>query len=295
MLGACICGLVALTTPLGQAVPLAGPFQGYRPGVGVVAAVPLGPHYFRAPVDTPEVAAAKAEFMAAFDAALSGLLQELAPKPVENNYLPYTQEVRQARAEFMKTFEAALNGVIEAVYLEDTQEVKEEKEKFFKAFDAAMNNLVETVEEAYLEDTEEVKAAKEQFAKAYADAEAGIVGAQYIPDTQEVKEAKERFFRFFDFALSGMLEKLVPVPGNNVLHPEIADFYIKDEPDVSSAKKEFDELYRKALNGDPAAVLAVAVIEENKNDLGAAVEDLSDALEEFEDENEDDDAVVLEA
>merc|ERR1739845_219567 len=96
-----------------------------------------------------------------------------------------------------------------------------------------------------------------------------------------------------------MLEKLIPVPGNNVLHPEIADFYIKDDADVASAKKEFDNLYRKALSGDPAAALAVAVIEGNDNDLGAAVDDLSDALEDY-NNNEDDnivdiyDAVVLE-
>merc|ERR1712243_321111 len=161
-----------------------------------------------------------------------------------------------------------------------------------RSFEAALNGVVE---EAYLEDTEEVKAAKEQFALAYSDAEKGIVGAQYIQDTPEVKEAKKRFFRFFDFALSGMLEKLIPVPGNNVLHPEIADFYIKDEPEVYEAKKEFDDLYKKALNGDPAALLAVAVIEENDNDLEAAVEDLSEALDEFDDSNKSEDyGVVLE-
>merc|ERR1711942_317208 len=69
--------------------------------------------------------------------------------------------------------------------------------------------------------------------------------------------------------------------------------------DVASAKKEFDNLYRKALSGDTAAALAVAVIEGNDNDLGAAVDDLSDALEDYSN-NEDDnigdvyDAVVLE-
>merc|ERR1711892_1412191 len=301
-------GLVVLVLQV-QAYPQPVHLQGYR----VVAAVPgrvplqrlsLGPQYFRAPQDTQEVRQAKQEFMAAFDRALSGLLHELAPQPIENSYLEDTQEVIQARAEFMRTFEAALNGVIDAVYLEDTEEVKEEKKKFFKAFDAAMNNLLTTVENVYLEDTPEVKEAKDLFQRAYSDAEAGIVGAQYIEDTPEVKQAKKRFFRFFDFAVNGMLSKLIPVPGNNVLHPEIADFYIKDDADVASAKEEFDELYKQALNGDPAAVLAVAVIEGNGNDLGAAVQDLSDALEEieFSDNNEEDledsleyDAVILEA
>ena len=134
-----------------------------------------------------------------------------------------TEEVKEAKEQFFRTFNNALNGIIETVYIEDTTEVKERKEEFFKTFDSAMNNLLTTVETAYLEDTLEVKEAKVRFNQAYADAEEGKIGAQYLEDTPEVKVAKKRFFRYFDFVLDGMLDKLSPKPGYNVIPVEIAD------------------------------------------------------------------------
>ena len=46
-----------------------------------------------------------------------------------------------------------------------------------------------------------------------------------------------------------MLDKLSPKPGYNQIPDEIADFYIKDDPEVVEAKQSFDDLYRKALAG----------------------------------------------
>merc|ERR1739841_417911 len=119
----------------------------------------------------------------------------------------------------------------------------------------------------------------------------GTVERAYLEDTTEVKEAKERFFRFFDFAMRGLLYKLAPVPGNNVLPAEIADFYIKEEPEVSEAKKQFDQLYRDALGGDLASAIAVTVLEENDRNFGGAVEELEVTLKALEDviESEEED------
>merc|ERR1711928_242187 len=108
-------------------------------------------------------------------------------------------------------------------------------------------------------DTAEVKEAKARFGDAFVDAEAGIVGRQYIEDTAEVQAAKARFFKFFQFAVDGLLYKLNPVPGNNVLPAEIADFYIKDDAAVATA-------------------IAVTVLEENDRNYGGAVEELEVSL-----------------
>merc|ERR1712032_1005835 len=178
--------------------------------------------------------------------------------------------------------------------MRDTAEVRARKDQFFGTFDSAVTHLIDTVEVAYLEDTAEVQEAKARFGDAFADA--GIVGRQYIEDTAEVQEAKARFFKFFQFAVDGLLYKLNPVPGNNVLPAEIADFYIRDDADVASAKTEFDQLYRDALGGDLASAIAVSVLEENDRNYGGAVEELEVTLkllevadeEEGESKNEDD-------
>ena len=142
-----------------------------------------------------------------------------------------------------------------------------------------MTDLFVTVEGIY---TPEQKAARRRFHQAYKDAEAGKVGAQYIEDTDEVKAAKERFFKFFQFVLDGMLYKLVPKPGYNVIPEEIADFYIKDEQDVAAEKLKFDKLFRDALNGDAASAIAVVALEEaisnNDGDLEAAAKELDETL-----------------
>merc|ERR1711913_154772 len=104
------------------------------------------------------------------------------------------------------------------------------------------------------------------------------VEVAYLEDTAEVKEAKARFFKFFQFAVDGLLYKLNPVPGNNVLPAEIADFYIRDDADVAIAKTEFDQLYRDALGGDLASAIAVTVLEENDRNYGGAVEELEVTL-----------------
>jgi len=242
--------------------------------------------------DTQEVARAKQEFMETFRAATDGLLGQLAPGPVQD-----TAEVAAAKEEFFRIFESALSGVIETRFMRDTAEVRARKDQFFGTFDSAVTHLIDTVEVAFLEDTAEVQEAKARFGDAFADAEAGIVGRQYIEDTAEVQEAKARFFKFFQFAVDGLLYKLNPVPGNNVLPAEIADFYIRDDADVASAKTEFDQLYRDALGGDLASAIAVSVLEENDRNYGGAVEELEVTLklleevadeEEGESKNEDD-------
>merc|ERR1712037_358487 len=244
--------------------------------------------------DTQEVARARQEFMETFRAATNGLLGELAPGPVQD-----TAEVAAAKQEFFRIFESALSGVIETRFMRDTAEVRARKDQFFGTFDSAVTHLIDTVEVAYLEDTAEVQETKSRFGDAFADAEAGIVGRQYIEDTAEVQEAKARFFKFFQFAVDGLLYKLNPVPGHNVLPAEIADFYIRDDADVATAKTEFDQLYRDALGGDLASAIAVTVLEENDRNYGGAVEELevtlklleevADEAEEEEEESKSDD------
>merc|ERR1712002_168424 len=169
---------------------------------------------------------------------------------------------------------------IETVFNGDTDEVKEYKNKFFKTFDSALTDLFVTVDGGIY--TSEQVAARKKFNQAYKDAEAGKIGAQYIEDTPAVKKAKERFFKFFQFVLDGMLYKLAPEPGKNVIPEEIADFYIKDADDVAKEKEKFDELYRNALKGDAASALAVVALEDaisnNRGDLDAAAKDLDDTL-----------------
>merc|ERR1711976_637728 len=60
--------------------------------------------------DTAEVAAAKAEFKALFDAAEAGDHAKLAPAQVEAAYLPLSEDVAAAKADFMAAFEAAEKG-----------------------------------------------------------------------------------------------------------------------------------------------------------------------------------------
>merc|ERR1711874_273299 len=152
------------------------------------------------------------------------------------------------------------------------------KDKFFRTFNSAVTDLFVTVEGIY---TPAQAAARRKFHQAYKDAEEGRVGAQYQEDTAEVKEAKERFFEFFQ--LDGMLHKIAPQPGNNIIPEEIADFYIKDDPDVAAEKLEFDELYRDALNGDAASALAVSALEQaisnNQEDMEAAARELEETLD----------------
>merc|ERR1711874_711761 len=183
------------------------------------------------------------EFMETFRAATNGLLGELAPGPVQD-----TAEVAAAKQEFFRIFESALSGMIETRFMRDTAEVQARKDQFFGTFDSAITHLIDTVEVAYLE------------------------------DTAEVQEAKAGFFKFFQFAVDGLLYKLNPVPGNNVLPAEIADFYIRDDADVAIAKTEFDQLYRDALGGDLASAIAVTVLEENDRNYGGAVEELEVTL-----------------
>jgi len=277
-----VLGMVTLLT-LGQAYPTIN-LQGYT-SVPAVPGIPTQNEALtlNSVSDTVEVEQAKQEFMTVFRQAMDGLLGELAPKPVQD-----TREVREAKEEFFRIFDKALNGVIETVFIRDTEEVRARKEEFFGTFDSAVSNLISTVEENYLEDTSDVKAAKARFSQAFADAEAGKIGAQYLEDTSDVKAAKERLFRFFNFALSGMLYKLSPVPGQNVLPAEIADFYIKDDPEVAAAKSQFDELYRNAAGGDLASALALTVLAENQNNVSGAVKDLEDTLVEVQRSSEGD-------
>ena len=174
--------------------------------------------------------------------------------------------------------------MIEVSFSSDTDEVKEKKESFLRTFDSAVDNLFATVEGFYT--PEQVKA-RNQFQQAYKDASNGKVGAQYIEYTAEVKAARERFFRFFQFVLDGMLNTLAPKPGYNEIPEAIADFYIKDDSEVAEAKKSFDKLYRDALAGDLPSAIAYVALEEavnnNKDDVDAAAEELEETLNEIAD------------
>lgn len=79
-------------------------FQIFAAILSVAAAIPVE--------DTPEVAAAKAEFMKAFAAAEAGQHASLAPAPVASAYLADEPEVADAKAAFMKTFAAYEAGEI---------------------------------------------------------------------------------------------------------------------------------------------------------------------------------------
>ena len=74
-------------------------FQIFAAVVATAVALPLE--------DTMEVAQAKKEFMAAFEAAEAGKHSELAPKPVVTEYLADAEDVKMAKEQFMKAFETA--------------------------------------------------------------------------------------------------------------------------------------------------------------------------------------------
>ena len=228
-----------------------------------------------------------------FNQVLNGYLSEIAPKPVQD-----TNEVREAKNEFFRVFNKALDGMIEAVFSSDTDEVREKKEAFVRTFDAAVDDLFETVEGFY---TPEQVEARNKFRQAYQDASQGKIGAQYIEYTAEVKAARERFFEFFQFALDGMLYKLAPRPGYNRIPEQIADFYIKvmimmmimmvimiadfyikDDAEVSEAKESFDSLYREALAVEAEGEAAVEELERTLNDIAEVIEEA----------DEDEDAAV---
>merc|ERR1712203_983759 len=82
--------------------------------VAVAAAAPLE--------DTTEVALAKAEFQAAFDAAVAGEHAALAPvnndvqaEQIPDSFLDDAEDVAAAKAEFLAAFEAAAAGGLSAL------------------------------------------------------------------------------------------------------------------------------------------------------------------------------------
>ena len=227
---------------------------------------------------TDEVKQARQEFMETFDRVLDGYQSEISPEPIG-----YTPEVQQAREEFFRVFNQALDGMIVAVTEFDEDSVREKKEAFLKTFAVAVDDLFESVEGFY---TSEQLEARERFHEAYLDAEAGKIGAQYIPYSPAVQAARDRFFKFFQLVVDGMLDKLSPKPGHNIIPEEIADFYIKDDIEVAEAKRDFDKLYRDALAGDLPSAIALVALEEavtNNDDIESAAEDLDDTLEDIAD------------
>merc|ERR1712077_105653 len=85
------------------------PFQ-----VFVVAVAAAAPNFLE---DTTEVALAKAEFQAAFDAAVAGEHASLAPvnndvqaEQIPDQFLDDAEDVAAAKAEFLAAFEAAAAG-----------------------------------------------------------------------------------------------------------------------------------------------------------------------------------------
>ena len=57
--------------------------------------------------------------------------------------------------------------------------------------------------------------------------------------------------------------KLAPVPGCNIIPEEIRDWYITDVEEVAAKKLGFDKLYRDALNGHYASIIAVMQLEKS--------------------------------
>ena len=226
-----------------------------------------------APTGSTEIRKAKQEFIQTLDYVLDGYLADISPTPIG-----YTAEVREAREEFFRVFNQAVDGMIVAVFDSDEEVVREKKEQFLETFALAVDDLFSSVEGFY---TKEQLEARESFHRAYLDAEAGKVGAQYLPYSPEVAAARERFFKFFQFVVDGMLEKLSPQPGHHNIPEEIADFYIKDDPEVAEARASFAELYRDALAGDLPSALALVALEEavnNNDDLEGAAEELDETL-----------------
>ena len=87
--------------------------------VFVVAVAAAAPSFLE---DTTEVALAKAEFQAAFDAAVAGEHAALAPvnndvqaEQIPDSFLDDAEDVAAAKAEFLAAFEAAAAGGLSAL------------------------------------------------------------------------------------------------------------------------------------------------------------------------------------
>ena len=139
--------------------------------------------------DTPEVAAEKARFMAAFRAAL--------PVAIMPSGVPaYTPEVAAARNEFMAAFRAALPAE-EVAY---TPEVAAARNKFMAAFRAAQ--LAATPSHVVPASMPVAAYTPRWYGAMAATIPAGLPGAGSVADTAEVAAEKRAFQQAYSAALA---------------------------------------------------------------------------------------------
>lgn len=211
------------------------------PGVPEAVAV-AGPE----PVeDTPEVAAARADFQAAFDAAAAGSLAADAPAPVAD-----TPEVTAAKLEFLQAYNAAAAAAAAAP--DDEEEVMAEAaEAVTEAAEAVTEAAVEAAEEATdapAEAAEEVPA-EEVEAEETAEEAAPLVAPEPVMDTEEVALAKAEFEAAFAAAAAAAAADEVP----EVMVPEGAPEAVMDTAEVAAAKAEFQASFDAAAAAADAA------------------------------------------
>lgn len=208
------------------------------PGVPEAVAV-AGPE----PVeDTPEVAAARADFQAAFDAAAAGSLAADAPAPVAD-----TPEVTAAKLEFLQAYNAAAAAAAAAP--DDEEEVMAEAaEAVTEAAEAVTEAEVEAAEEATdapAEAAEEVPA-EEVEAEETAEEAAPLVAPEPVMDTEEVALAKAEFEAAFAAAAAA-------AAADEVMVPEGAPEAVMDTAEVAAAKAEFQASFDAAAAAADAA------------------------------------------
>ncbi|XP_076057182.1 uncharacterized protein LOC143034697 [Oratosquilla oratoria] len=186
--------------------------------VGLASAAPMAfPEY------TPEVAAARAEFEAAYAAAVAA-----ATVLPEASYLEYTPEVAAAREEFMVTYNAAFLAASEA---EAAPAAEAEAEVPAKA---VVEVELKAAEEASLEVAPE--AAPVEAAVAH------LVAPEPVTDTDEVALAKKEFVAAYEAAVAAIAAGALP----EVVNPEGAPAPVEDTPEVADAKVKFAAAYKAA-------------------------------------------------
>ncbi|XP_076056379.1 uncharacterized protein LOC143034332 [Oratosquilla oratoria] len=213
---------------------------------------------------TPEVAAARAEFEAAYAAAALAAEQNALPEVV---YQEYTPEVADAREEFLAIYNAAYLAASEAIAEVKEAAVEEEEEEaeveteapeaeaelevaveepVEVAVEAApVQEVVEVVaEEAPLEAPEPVEEVLEVAVEP-----APLVAPEPVTDTEEVALAKKEFAAAYEAALAALAANALP----EVVHPEGAPVPVEDTAEVTDAKAKFAIAFKAAADAAEAA------------------------------------------
>merc|ERR1712025_4990 len=217
-------------------------------------------------MDTPEVAAEKEKFAAAFKAAEAGEHAKLAP---------VNTDVQEPAPVFG-------GKQIPEAFLEDTAPVAEARSLFTAAFeDAAAGGLAAKqapapeftgmqIENSYLEDFAPVVEARSLFTAAFDDAAAGGLAAKQVPapefsgvqiansyleDLAPVAEARSLFTAAFnDAANGGLAAKQEPAPKFSGV--QIPHFYLENTIPVAEARAAFKAAFDDAAAGGLPALQA---------------------------------------